>query len=100
MFLFINIKFANSNEVRKIILEDRDILRVIFGTQDFPPTKRKRKPRQMAVCRSPSPLNRVDVKLRVSRQFIGIGVFLKDGGLTMHWVVVSDIFYVHPYLGK
>ena len=39
----------------------------------------------MAVCRSPSPLNPVDVKLRVSRQFVfGIGAFLKDGGLTVN----------------
>lgn len=53
----------------------------------------------MAVCRSPSPLNPVDVKLRVSRQFIGIGVFLKDGGLTMHRGVVSNIVFDILQLG-
>jgi len=68
-------KFTNSNEVRKFHFWNSGIL----------PRNEKKRNAQMAVCRSPSPLNPVDVKLRVSRQFVfGIGVFLKDGGLTMH----------------
>ena len=60
-------KFTNLNKVRKFRFGRLELWNCYFSNSGFPPLRNKMK-RQMAVCRSPSPLSPVDVKPRVSRQ--------------------------------